>query len=250
MASNQRADHGPTPEEHTKDAVRERLSEDARPPYVGDLVYGAVDGAVTTFAVVSGVAGAELPAAVVLILGAANLLADGFSMAVGSYLGARTEADNRRRVRAAEEDHIDRVPEGEREEVREIFRSKGFEGEVLEQIVATVTSDRELWLETMLVEEHGLPPIERSPKRAAAATFAGFLLAGSVPLVPHALGVPHAFAVSAVATAAVFAFIGALRGVVTESGALRAAAETLGLGGGAAGLAYAVGWALSGLMQS
>ncbi len=248
MPTKPKADHGPTPEEHTAAAVRDRLSEDTHPPHVGDLVYGGVDGAVTTFAVVSGVAGAELEAAVVLVLGAANLLADGFSMAVGSYLGARTEADNRAKVRAAEEDHIDRVPEGEREEVRQIFRSKGFEGEVLEEIVHTVTSDRELWLETMLVEEHGLPPVERSPKRAAVATFVGFLLAGAVPLLPHALRVDYAFAVSAVATAVVFAVIGWIRGIVTDSSTPRAAAETVALGGCAACLAYGVGWLLRGLV--
>lgn len=248
MPTNARAGHGPTPEEHTAEAVRDRLSEGVRPPHVGDLVYGGVDGAVTTFAVVSGVAGAGLDPAVLVVLGAANLLADGFSMAVGAFLGARTEADNRRRVRASEEEHINRVPEGEREEIRQIFGAKGFEGEVLDQIVRTVTADRELWVETMLVEEHGLPPAERSPRRAALATLAGFLAAGAVPLAPHALGMADAFAVSAVATACVFIAIGAARGVVTESGAVRAALETLALGGGAASLAYGVGWLLRGLV--
>ena len=158
MPTKPRGGHGPTPEEHTEAAV---------------LVYGGVDGAVTTFAIVSGVAGAELEATIVLILGAANLLADGFSMAVGSFLGARTEADHRRRIRAIEEDHIDRVPEGEREEVRQIYRAKGFDGALLEQVVQRVTADRDLWIETMLVEEHGLPPVARSPGRAAVANALG-----------------------------------------------------------------------------
>jgi VIT1/CCC1 family predicted Fe2+/Mn2+ transporter len=189
-----------------------------------------------------------MEAAIVLVLGAANLLADGFSMAVGSFLGARTDADHRRRIRASEEDHIDRVPEGEREEVRQIYRAKGFEGALLEQVVERVTADRELWIETMLVEEHGLPPVARSPGRAAAATFAGFFVAGAVPLIPHALGLDDAFLVSAFATGGVFAAIGSLRGVVTKSGALRGAIETVALGGCAAALAYGVGWLLRGLV--
>ena len=248
MPTKPRGGHGPTPEEHTEAAVRDRLAEGVRPPYVGDLVYGGVDGAVTTFAVVSGVAGAELAPAVVLVLGAANLLADGFSMAVGAFLGARTEADNRARVRAIEEDHIERVPDGEREEIRQIFGAKGFEGDVLDRIVETVTADRELWIETMLVEEHGLPPVERSPRRAALATFVGFLIAGAIPLLPHAFHLDNAFAISALATATVFALIGAARGVVTDSSPPRASAETVALGGGAAVLAYAVGWLLRGLV--
>lgn len=201
----------------------------------------------TTFAVVSGVAGAGLEVSVVLILGAANLIADGFSMAVGSYLGARTEADSRARVRAIEEEHVERVPEGEREEVRQIYAAKGFEGEVLDRVVETITADRDLWVETMLVEEHGLPPVARIPVRAALATFAGFLVAGAVPLMPHAFGVDRAFVVSAIATGGVFLAIGAARGKITQSGAVRAALETLALGGVAAGLAYAVGWLLRGL---
>ncbi len=248
MPTKPRGGHGPTPEEHTEAAVRGRLEDAVHPPHFGDLVFGGVDGAVTTFAVVSGVAGAELEAAIVLVLGAANLLADGFSMAVGSFLGARTEADHRRRIRASEEDHIDRVPEGEREEVRQIYRAKGFEGALLEQVVERVTADRDLWIETMLVEEHGLPPVARSPGRAAAATFAGFLVAGAVPLAPHVVGLEDAFLVSALSTAGVFAIIGSLRGVVTKSGALRGAIETVALGGCAAALAYGVGWLLRGLV--
>ncbi len=59
--------------------------------YLKDYIYGAIDGAVTTFAVVSGVAGAKLPDRIVIILGIANLVADGFSMAVSNYLGSRAE---------------------------------------------------------------------------------------------------------------------------------------------------------------
>jgi VIT1/CCC1 family predicted Fe2+/Mn2+ transporter len=80
---------------------------------------------VTTFAIVAGVVGAQLSNRVVLILDIANLVADGFSMAAGNYSGTKTEHEEQTHLRAIEERHIDAVPEGEREEIRQIFRSKG-----------------------------------------------------------------------------------------------------------------------------
>ena len=91
-----------------------------------DWVYGGIDGTVTTFAVVAGVVGAELSTRTLLILGAANLFGDGFSMAAGNYSGTKAELDEYAQVRRMEERHVDLVPEGEREEIRQIFRAKGF----------------------------------------------------------------------------------------------------------------------------
>ena len=245
--------HRPTLEDHTPDAVRRRLENGAGAGYLSDMVYGGVDGAVTTFAVVSGVAGAQLDGAVVVILGLANLVADGFSMAVGAYLAGRTEAQARARIRSMEERHIREVPEGEREEVRQIFAAKGFEGDVLDQIVETLTADEGRWIETMLVEEHGLAPVERSPVRSAAATFGAFLVAGAVPLAPHLavvagrLPADAAFHWSIPLTLAAFLGIGALKGRVTGVSWVRAGLETVALGGAAATLAYLVGALLRGL---
>src|SRR4030095_16791056 len=71
--------------DHTPAAIRKRLESVKKSSYLGDVVLGAIDGCVTTFAVVSGVSGGQLPAAVALLLGTANLLADGFSMAVSNF---------------------------------------------------------------------------------------------------------------------------------------------------------------------
>ena len=75
---------------HTPDRVSERLEEGAPRSYLKDLVYGGIDGTITTFAVVSGVVGANLDTGIVVILGLANLLADGLSMGVGNYLSIRS----------------------------------------------------------------------------------------------------------------------------------------------------------------
>lgn len=230
---------------HTPQAVSARLDEGPGRSYLRDLVYGAIDGTVTTFAVVAGVRGAALATSVVVILGVANLVADGFSMAASNFLGIRAEDERRRRIRDEEQRHIAVVPSGEREEIRQIFAAKGFSGEDLERAVDVITADRARWLETMLVEEHGFAPQPASPLRSAVATFAAFLIVGFVPVLPFVLdlsaGVARPFAWSTASTAFAFLVVGYTRGRITDSPRLRAALETLLLGGAAAGLAFGIG---------
>lgn len=236
-------------EEHTRGAVRARLGSPAH-SYLRDFIYGAIDGIVTTFAVVAGVAGAGLEDRVVIILGAANLLADGFSMSVSNLLGSRAEAQQRKRALGEEERQISLFPEGEREEVRQIYAAKGLEGETLEAVVEALTSDREIWVRTMLTEELGFPPMERSPLRAATMTFFAFVAFGSLPLlvfVAQAVAgidfdVP--FAWSAVLTGVAFFAVGTLKARFVDQAWWKAGSETVALGGAAALLAYVVGVAL------
>ena len=164
--------------EHSPAAIQARLLAGPRHNYLRDWVYGGIDGSVTTFAVVAGVVGAHLSTGVILILGAANLLADGFSMAASNYLATKAERDDAEHLEAIEQRHVEADPEGEREEVRQIFGAKGLRGEELERVVELVTSDRALWVRTMLTEEYGLPWEVRSPWRAGLSTFSAFLFCG------------------------------------------------------------------------
>lgn len=238
---------------HTPQAIAERLASGPEHSYLRDFVYGAIDGTVTTFAVVSGVAGAGLSSGIVLILGAANLFGDGFSMAVSNFLATRSEEEVRERARRREEWHVRVVPEGEREEIRQIFAAKGFEGGDLERVVDVITADVGQWVDTMLAEEYGLGPKGVSPWRAAFSTFLAFVMVGFLPLVAFVLefawpaGLPRPFVASAVMTAVTFFLIGAAKGRVVHGSWYRSGLETLIVGGSAAAIAYAVGLALSGL---
>jgi len=240
--------------EHTHAAVRSRLRERPTPSYLHDFIYGAIDGAVTTFAVVSGVAGADLGASVVIILGAANLIADGFSMAVSNYLGSRAERQRRELARREEERHIRLVPEGEREEIRQIFAAKGFQGRDLKRVVDVITADPELWTQTMMTEELGYGSSEPNELRAAASTLIAFLTIGFLPLAafvydliaPGAL--ERAFVWSAAMTGIAFFVVGGLKSRFVEQTWWRSGLETLAVGGLAASLAYAVGALLKGVV--
>jgi VIT1/CCC1 family predicted Fe2+/Mn2+ transporter len=240
-------------QDHTPVAITARLREGPSRSYLRDLVYGAVDGTVTTFAVVAGAAGAGLDAGIVVVLGIANLVADGFSMAVSNFLGARSEQQRRERTRREERRHVALVPHGEREEVRQLLGTWGLEGRLREEVLDVVTADRERWVRLMMEQEHGLLAGSERPGLAGLATFLAFVVVGSVPLAPFVAGALPGVAVggpfgwSAVTTGLAFLAVGVAKAGVVGQSRWRSGLEVLLVGGLAAGLAYAVGVGLGGL---
>lgn len=231
-------------DDHSPGAISARLATRKTAGYLGDAVLGAIDGCVTTFAVVAAAVGGGFSGNVIIVLGFANLIADGFSMAVSNYLGTKSQHEEIENARADERRHIEEIPEGEREEIRQIFAGKGFAGEVLETIVTVITADRKLWVETMVTEELGLDGGKRSPRRAALATFVAFLCVGLLPLIPYLVPLldhSRQFVASAVMTGVAFAAIGVAKGMLLRRSVLRSGLETLLTGGGAAALAFFVG---------
>jgi vacuolar iron transporter family protein len=231
----------PVEHEHSPDAIRRRLESGPSHNYLRDWIYGGIDGSVTTLAVVTGVAGAQLSHWIILVLGFANLFADGFSMAASNYLGTKAEHDDWRRLEHIEHRHIELEPEGEREEIRQIFERKGFHGADLQRIVELVTSNRERWVQTMLVDEYGLPHAVRSPWIAALSTFTAFLICGLVPLLPYLFGSTRSFAISVALTGVVFFAIGSIKSRWSTSSWWHSGLTTLLVGAIAASLAYLTG---------
>ena len=230
------AEHGHSPQE-----IAARIGAPPGRGVLRDVVYGAIDGSVTTFAIVAGVAGAGLSPFVIIALGLANVLADGFSMAAGNYSATKAERDNIIRIRAIEESHIATHPDGERREARAILELKGLSGTVLEQATDAIVADRENWIALMLEGEYGLGGVDPHPMRAALATFLAFLVAGLIPLLPFVFGLGQAFTLSAWMTMGTFFVIGAMKSRWALSSWWRSGGETLLIGGAAAAIAYGVG---------
>jgi len=224
--------------------------------YLGEFVYGGIDGSVTTFAVVAGAAGATLDSAVVIILGFANLIADGFAMSVGAYLSTKSEKENYKKHESIEYWEVDNLPEKEKEEIRDIYRAKGFEGEILEEIVKTITADKDRWVDVMMKEELEMSKETKSPWAMGGVTFLSFLLFGFIPLLVYVLDYfelmsdkSSLFLYSSVLTGMVFMLIGYLKALVNQTKIFRSISETFLLGAAAAALAYLVGDVLEGLFM-
>ena len=234
--------------DHSPSGIRARLENGTRLSYVRDWVYGGIDGAVTTFAIVAGVTGADLSTRVILILGLANLLADGFSMAAANYSATKTEVDERKLLEATEHRHIRDHPEGEREEVRQILERSGLSGETLASAVEAITRDVERWVGFMLREEYGIASETRNPMRAAWATFIAFFICGAVPLIPYTLDLADPFLISSILTAAVFFAIGSMKSRWSSASWWVSGSETLAIGTLTALVAYGVGAFLEGVV--
>jgi len=215
--------------------------------YLGEFVYGGIDGSVTTFAVVAGSAGADLSASVVIILGLANLIADGFSMSVGAYLSAKSERDNYEKHRNLELWEVENLREREIEEVREIYQRKGFEGALLDQVVDKITEDKDRWVDVMMKEELEMSKESKSPFLMGVVTLISFVVVGFIPLLVYVLNyiftvqVNNTFLVASLLTSLAFIGIGWMKSYVTQTNRLRGILETLLLGAFAAILAYFVG---------
>jgi len=215
--------------------------------YVSEFVYGGIDGAITTFAVVAGAAGANLNMSVIIILGFANLLADGFSMSVGNYFSTKAEHDNYDKHKAIEYWEIEHLREKEIEEIREIYQKKGFKGELLEQVVATIISDKDVWVDTMMKEELEMIKDSKTPVKTASVTFIAFFIIGLIPLLAYLvawvfqLDKANLFLYSSLLTGVGLGIVGYFKSLVTEKNKLISIGETLLLGGIAAALSYVVG---------
>lgn len=233
--------------EHHPEAIRKRLKGSGKTNLISDAVLGGIDGCVTTFAVVSGAVGAGFSSQVALVLGFANLLADGFSMAISNYESIKAKQEFTESIRESEQEHIDKIPAGEREEIRQIFQNKGFSGDVLEKIVETISSDRHLWIDTMLMEEHGIQKSTPQPAKSATITFSAFLFVGAVPLIPYlipGLEKQLQFIISCCLAGVMFFSIGTMKSLVFRKPVLRSGINTLLTGGMAAVLAFLTGYIL------
>lgn len=214
--------------------------------YLGEFVYGGIDGSVTTFAVVAGAVGAGLDSSVIIILGFANLIADGFSMSVGAYLSSKSERDNYYKHQKVEYWEVEHMSDIEKEEIREIFAAKGFHGQLLDRVVEVITADKDRWVDVMMKEELGMSVPTRSPFTIGMVTFVSFMIVGLIPLSVYVWDYlsdfpGDLFVWASLLTTSAFAVIGILKSYVTETSKWKGLLETVLLGVLAASLSYVVG---------
>jgi len=211
---------------------------------LSDVILGGQDGLVNVLGVILGVAAATAETRIVLAAGVAAALAESVSMAAVAYTTRRTDHALYESEAARERRHFERVPALETEEVRQMYRAKGFDGALLDQIVATITANKDVWLAVMMSEELRLRPVEgRRALRAALVVGVAALVGSLLPLVPF-LAVPVMPAAGlAVGVAAIALFaVGAYKSVRTVGNWLLGGLEMAGIGLAAA----AIGW-LAGL---
>lgn len=227
---------------HDSTSIRNRIGSNRGQSFLKDAVFGGIDGTVTTFAVVAGVVGAGLSNNTILILGVANLLADGFSMAVSNYMGTQTENQETQLLQDFETHQVKVDPVSEREEVRVILQKKGFSGDLLEKNIEFYTSNEKVWVEFMMMHEYGKNLEVRSGTKAAIITFVAFALFGSMPLVSYFASFDNPFFWSSLFAGLSFIGVGSLKSHWTVENRWISASKTLAAGTLASGIAYLAGY--------
>jgi len=219
--------------------------------HLKDAVYAANDGAITTFAVVAGVAGASLDPLVILILGFANLFADGISMASGNYLGTKSEKDLYSKERSRNQRLLEKDKEAYKKRVAKFLRNKGYGEQDVGGLSELITHNKKFALDFIMHEEIGLVEQDSArPIKGALVTLVAFMVAGLVPLAPYIFfaGAGNTFLYASIFTAIALFSVGAARSIYSESSWFKAGFEMLFVGGIAAFVAYGIGFAISNII--
>lgn len=222
--------------------------------WLPDFVYGGIDGAVTTFAIVAGVVGASLSTPIILILGFANLFADGFSMAIGKYLSDKSQHEIYNKIREIEFRHLKEKTAHEIEEVRDILKLYGFKGKDLNRATKVITSNPEVWVDLMMKNEFKMPHENISPTKGAITTFISFALIGFIPLFAYTfspilqLSEKTAFTATSLGTLSALFLVGMVKSKFSTRNWLVSGLETAFIGGIAASIAYLIGYFLKALI--
>lgn len=215
--------------------------------YLKSVVYGGLDGIITTFAVVAGVAGASLSSTVVLILGFANLLADGISMAMGDYLSSKSEREYVNR--SVKENGTRSLSLEKQSQFVSSYVRQGMKKRDAQSILGVFMKYPSLLASSFVAQVEDVTPSNESPVRHGLATFFSFVVFGFIPLLTYVIGVfvPSfvSFAYAICFTVVAMALLGVLKAKVSGSSLVSSVLETLFIGSLAAGAAYAVGHFLS-----
>ncbi len=210
---------------------------------LSDIILGGQDGLVNVLGVILGVAAATHDVRIVLVAGLAAAFAESVSMGAVAFTSTLADADFYESERAREYRHIEQAPKLERDEIREIYKNKGFKGDLLERIVSTITANTDVWVAVMMAEEHQLTPVDRGHAlRAALIVGLSAIIGSLIPLAPFTfLAVVPSMWASVLITALVLFGVGAYKARVTVGHPTRSGLEMAVIGTLSALVGYAVG---------
>jgi VIT1/CCC1 family predicted Fe2+/Mn2+ transporter/rubrerythrin len=218
---------------------------------IRNVIYGVNDGLTATLGVLSGVGGASVDPRVVLLGGLSAMVASGISMAGGAYLATKSQREVFEGQLEREAAEIEAMPELERAELAEIYRSKGLTPDEARTIVDRITKDKNVWLETQAREELGLDASQfENPVREGLVAGVSTLIGGAIPVAGYILGRLFlgagfsgfgSLAVAFIVSAAFLFLIGSARSFFTGKNGIRSGVEMLGVGTVVAAITYSVG---------
>jgi vacuolar iron transporter family protein len=227
--------HAGEPIHHVEEGKRQRLRE---------LVFGLEDGLVSTMGVITGIASGTGLRVVVILSGLVVIFVEALSMAAGSFLSSKSEAELEKKMLEEELHEIRTEPEKERRELMEYYEQRGFSGPEASMITERFMADEGLLLEEMSHRELGIHPQRtENPLRNASVMWVAYMMGGIVPLIPYLLfDVARSTIVLSVGVTALALFlVGAAKGRVVGLGRARSGLEMALIGMGAGAIGYAVG---------
>lgn len=210
---------------------------------IREVVFGLEDGLVSTMGAVAGIAAGTESAHIVVLSGLVIVAVEALSMAAGSYLSNKSHSEMLQKKIDDEREEIETKPEEETEELRVLYRQRGFSEEEIAILVRRVTADKDLWLEEMMAKELRIGGGDLDEARGGALVMGvAYVLGGAVPVLPYML-IPLAYAVpvSIVATIAALFLIGAAKGSITGLSRWRSGLEMMLVASAAALLGTLIG---------
>jgi predicted membrane protein (TIGR00267 family) len=226
---------GPAVKEHHIDAVaRTRLRE---------AVFGTQDGLISTLGALTGIAAGTRSGEAVVVAGLVIIIVESLSMGAGSYLSSKSQREYLERLLREEAEEIRSDPEKERQEIWEMYRSRGYADQEIELIAKRLMSNPKLLLEDMAHKELGIAPATlEEPLGNAFVMGTAYVVGGAVPVLPYLLLPIHtAMPVSVLGTLAALFLFGGLKGRVVKQSWWRSGVEMLGVAGLAAAAGFFVG---------
>jgi VIT1/CCC1 family predicted Fe2+/Mn2+ transporter len=212
-------------------------------------VFGFGDGINTSLGIAAGVGGADVSSNIIILAALVGMFTGAKAMAVQNYLAVKAQRELLKSEIAREEWEIEYKPEIERQEIEEIYRAKGFEGKDLEMIVNKITSNKKVWLDTMLTEELKLNvEIVGNPLKSALRMFGAFLIGGILPIIPFFFAQGYTPLIIAIGISLSTSFaVGAVKSRLAQTNMIKGGLEMAGLGTGIALIGFGIGSELANL---